>query len=241
MEEGQPLLRRRRRGAPALRRLQLGVVLRDLPAAVRLADRLHRPARLAVRRPAPRPPAGRPPAARPAPRPHHLAHREDPRRGPLVRERAALLEALPHRAGYRPRRRGEGLPPRGGEPALPRRADRDAGGLRLGAVLQVRGRQAGPARQRLLEHAHPVRRLQARHALPPGRPAALQLHAGPLRRHLRDGRPAAGHPARLQGVRHPHRGAHGTPEKREIQVNEPLEIEGPRSTCSGTATRRSSR
>ena len=47
------------RQAPAVPRLQLGVVLRDLHPAVRLAHRLHRPAHLAVRRPAARPSAGR--------------------------------------------------------------------------------------------------------------------------------------------------------------------------------------
>ena len=50
------------REAPALRRLQLGVVLRDLHPAVRVAHRLHRPAQLAVRRAAARPAAGRAPS-----------------------------------------------------------------------------------------------------------------------------------------------------------------------------------
>ncbi len=51
------------------------------------------------------------------------------------------------------RRRGEGLSARDRQPALPHRADRDAGRLRLGPALQVRGQQADRRGRRLLQHA----------------------------------------------------------------------------------------
>ena len=82
---------RLRRGR-AVRRLHLGLVLRDLPAAVRLAGRLHHPAGRGLRPGAPdarrpRTPAQPVPAAR-------VRHRRRPRTGePTVLERAARRAA----------------------------------------------------------------------------------------------------------------------------------------------------
>ena len=225
LPQGQPHPRGRLRQARPLPRLQLGVVLRDLHPAVRLPHRLHRAPHLAVRRPAARPAAGRPPAADPAARLHHLAHRRRARAGPRGRPRPAEEAPLPRPPHRGRRRRREGLSARGRQPRLPHRPDRDADRLRLGPALQVRGQQAGRRGRRLLQHPHPVRRLQVRQPLHAGRPGAVQLQPGRLHRHLRDERSQQGHPAHLPGRPSPTAsGAYGKDEKTTVKVNEPLEI-----------------
>ena len=95
--------------ARPLPRLQLGVVLRDLHPAVHLAGRLHRPAHLAVRRPAARPAAGAPragwtgcPRTRPG-APRRTPSRCSPRPAPALRE-AALPDRTPATGRWPPRR-----------------------------------------------------------------------------------------------------------------------------------------
>ncbi len=186
-----------------LRGLRLAVVRRDLPAPLRLAHRL---------RPAPHPDPLAPGvvdpaegAASPGPpcgTPQHGGRRR-PGGGPRA---AAHRPSSPPLPRPRPRRHdpvgGEGLRARGGQPRLPRGAHRDPRRGRLGPPARLEGRRHRARGRDPGEHAGPLRHLQPRAVGRRQRPGAVDPHARPARRRVRDrdqGPRAVRRPARLRG------------------------------------------
>lgn len=210
-----PLARGHLRQARDVPRLQLGVVLRDLPAALHLPHRLHRAPHLAVRRPAPQPPAGRAAPPDPAARVRDVAYGGGAGGGPRGGAAAAEEAAVPRPPGRYGGGVREGVPAGAGQPRLPRRADRDAGGVRRRQPVEVRGRQARHRGRRLRQQPHAVRRLHVRPVLRPGRDGAVRLHPRQLRRDVRAHRAGARYAAHLPRQRHVlhRRRRHGTPHQ----------------------------
>ncbi len=225
MDRGPPLLGPRPGRAAVLRRLQLRVVLGDLPAALRLAGGL----RVAPRRPARPGPA--PPPGPHAPEPDAPAglrrrgpggRRPRPRGGRGPRPGVAAQAALPCGAAPRGRWRLRGrrarLPARDRQHPVPPLPDRRARVHGLRRDDQVHGaedhRGGGGLRQqpRRLRFLHPRRILQR------GHPAAVLPHPGLVRRRVRAGVrdplwPAAGLHRRHGGPRgHRGRAAPGGPQ-----------------------------
>ena len=200
-----------------VRGLFLAVVLRDLPAAVPLADRLHHPPGPGVRRRIPgraaRDPAEPVPAAgvraarvrRRAGRP--AGRRAGRRRGPPGSRRGRAEEGpLP---GGPSRRRfrlgGARLSPGGGQPGVPHQPARAAARSGDQRALRLPRRQRRGGRSGLLQHLDPVRRPDGRRRLPRAGVAAVHRAAEELRGEVRDRpRPARSRPA-VPGRRRGHR------------------------------------
>ena len=212
----------------------LGVVRRDLPAAVRLARRLPdpahpgaRPRRWSASRCPPRATSTGCPSPGASRRP--ISRRAYARRG--ARGAGPPLADRPTRGG---RRRGhpvggEGLQPRDRQPALPRRAAGGAGADRGRPVVQLPrhpDRRAGPTG--FLQHDLAVRRLVAgpaggRGQGPPGRllhRSSGSVHAPPTTR--------SGEPSQFAAHITYRDTANGPIKHTTITVNHPLRLEGDR-------------
>ena len=194
------------RAARDVRGLQLGLVQRDLPAADASRWSAASCPRLRVYLAAlPGPPAAG--AAQPVPAVgvRHLDDRREPGRG-AASVRAALLAAATA-TGRRVRRRrprcrrlgGEGLPARGGQPALPPRRRWSCWSASPSTGLYgYKGSVAVVSGRRLLQHLGAVRRLHARRAVRPSSDLApFSLHRRRLQRHVGPGGAGTGTPLRF--------------------------------------------
>ena len=131
-----------------------------------------------------------------------------------VLERArdgAAPAPLPGGPARRGRRRGEGLPAGGRQPAVPPLGPGGPRRLRLRPAVRLQGRRDHHRRPGLQQHPEPVRRLRARLALRPLGPVAVQLLRRRLPREVADQRPGDGPAGVLRRERHlpqqPGRGA----------------------------------
>ena len=151
------------------------------------------PADRRLREGAPRPAARDAAPARPAARPRDVPHRRGarrrarPRPDPPAEPAAARGRARRGLGGRRAR-----LPPRGGQPALPRLGARRDGRLRRRQPVRLPGRRDRRRRQRDVQQPHAVRRLQPGQPLRRGGPRRLLPRHRGLRRRVDDVRPGAG-------------------------------------------------
>ncbi|CAA9306451.1 MAG: Ccs1/ResB-related putative cytochrome C-type biogenesis protein, partial [uncultured Friedmanniella sp.] len=166
-------------------RLHLGLVLRHLPAAVRLPGRLHRaPGRRLRPRPAG---TAAPHAAEPGPTARLRPRRGRQRpRGARAGRRDAAPAALPGRRPRRLGRRRARLPAGGRQPRLPHQPVVRPAGRGRGQPLRLPRQQRGHRRPGLRQQPHPVRRPAGGGVVLRVRPEAVQRRRRPLRRRLRN-------------------------------------------------------